>query len=165
MANQKDIENEFIERIEKHQGILHKICFVYANPITDKDDLYQEMVLQLWKSYSSFKGNSKFSTWMYRVALNTAITLTKKPKLVLKDVEKHPMSESIEKSMDYSEDVKLLYKAISYLNKVEKAIVLLWLEEKSYAEIAETIGITVSNVSVKLTRIKVKLAEIIEKLQ
>ena len=165
MDNLKNIENEFIAKIEDHQGILHKISFVYANYGTEKDDLYQEIVLQLWKSYPSFQGKSKFSTWMYRVALNTAITLTKKPKLVFNAIEKQSVSASFEASMEYSEDVKVLYKAISHLNKVEKAIVLLWLEEKSYAEIAETIGITVSNVSVKLTRIKVKLAEIIEKLQ
>lgn len=165
MSNPKDIENDFIAKIDAHQGILHKICFVYANTASEKDDLYQEMVLQLWKSYPSFLGKSKFSTWMYRVALNTAITLTKKPKLVFNAIEKQSVSTSFEASMEYSEDVKVLYKAISHLNKIEKAIVLLWLEEKSYAEISETIGITVSNVSVKLTRIKVKLAELIEKLQ
>lgn len=165
MNHRKDIENAFIAKIEAHQGILHKICFVYANIASDKDDLYQEIVLQLWKSYPSFQGKSKFSTWMYRVALNTAITLTKKPKFVYKDLEKQTVAISIEKSMEYSEDVKLLYKAISQLNKVEKAIVLLWLEEKSYAEISEAIGLTVSNVSVKLTRIKAKLAKLIERLQ
>lgn len=165
MDPSKHIENEFIASIQEHQGILHKISFVYANHVNEKDDLYQEIVLQLWKSYPSFQGKSKFSTWMYRVALNTAITLTKKPKLIFNAIEKQSVSTSFETSMEFSEDVKLLYKAISHLNKVDKAIVLLWLEEKSYAEIAETIGITVSNVSVKLTRIKVKLAELIEKLQ
>ena len=165
MNHPKDIENEFIAQIEAHQGILHKICFVYANTNTDKDDLYQEIILQLWKSYPSFQGKSKFSTWMYRVALNTAITLTKRPKLVFKDLENHTVAVSIEPAMDYSEDVKLLYKAISQLNKIEKAIVLLWLEEKSYVEISEAIGLTVSNVSVKLTRLKAKLAQLIERLQ
>lgn len=159
------IEKEFIAKIDKYQGILHKICFVYARNNADKEDLYQEIILQLWKSYASFKGKSEFSTWMYRVALNTAITLTKKATFIFKSPENISSSFDYTKSLEYSEDIKILYKAISKLSKIEKAIILMWLEEKSYDEIAETIGITVKNVSVKLVRIKNKLAELIEKLQ
>ncbi|MCP4977569.1 MAG: sigma-70 family RNA polymerase sigma factor [Maribacter sp.] len=159
------MEKEFIAKIQKHQGISHKICFVYAKNDADKEDLYQEIILQLWKSYSSFKGRSEFSTWMYRVALNTAITLTKKFSYTNWNIENIPNTYEFEKTMELSEDIKILYKAISKLNKVEKAIILMWLEEKSYDEIAETIGITVKNVSVKLVRTKKKLAELIEKLQ
>lgn len=165
MVHSKEIEQEFVARIDKHQGILHKICFVYAKNDADKDDLYQEIILQLWKSYSSFKGKSTFSTWMYRVALNTAITLTKKIKLKVDNSEPYFLSFDVEKSMEYTEDIKILYRAISKLNKIEKAIILLWLEEKPYNEIAQTIGISVKNVSVKLVRIKHKLANIIERLQ
>lgn len=165
MDKTSDIEREFIERVDQHQGILHKICFVYAKSNADKEDLYQEIILQLWKSYPSFKGESGFSTWMYRVALNTAITLTKKPGMVVANAAQYADTFDVEKSMESSEDIKTLYHAIAQLSKVEKAIILLWLEEKSYAEIAETIGITVKNVSVKLVRTKNKLAEIIEKLQ
>lgn len=160
-----DIEKEFIARIEKHQGILHKICFVYAKDGSDKEDLYQEIILQLWKSYASFKGRSEFSTWMYKVALNTAITLTKKVKIFVDDSEEYSNTIDFEKSLEFSEEVRILYSAISQLNKIEKAIILMWLEEKPYEEIADIIGISVKNVSVKLVRIKRKLAEIIESLK
>jgi RNA polymerase sigma-70 factor (ECF subfamily) len=127
--------------------------------------MYQEIILQLWKSYSSFKGQAAFSTWMYRVALNTAITMTKKPNLFV-DAKKIPVQPyEIDERFEFSEDIKILHMAISQLNRVEKGIILLWLEEKSYEEIAETIGITVKNVSVKLVRIRTKLGEIIPKIQ
>ena len=123
------------------------------------------MTLQLWKSFSSFKGQAAFSTWMYRVALNTSITMTKKSNLFFETKKVSVVPYEIDNPVEFSEDVKILYKAISQLKKVEKGIVLLWLEEKSYEEIATTIGITVKNVSVKLVRIKIKLAEIIKKVQ
>lgn len=165
MPKDKNIETEFLSKIHKHQGILHKICFLYSNYNADREDLYQEITLQLWKSYPSFKGESEFSTWMYRVALNTAISITKKPSFFVATDNAPTIQDNIENSMDLNEEIKVLYKAISQLKKVEKAIVLLWLEEKSYEEIASTIGITVKNVSVKLVRVKAKLAEIIKKLQ
>ena len=165
MQNTKKIESEFLSRIQRHQGILHKISFVYSNCRADRDDLCQEITLQLWKYYPSFKGESEFSTWMYKVALNTAISLTKKPSLFTYSTDDHDIPVDTEHSMDMNEEIQVLYMAISRLRKVEKAIVLLWLEEKSYEEIADTIGITVKSVSVKLVRVKAKLAEIINKLQ
>ena len=165
MHQHSEIEIEFVKKIEKHRGIIHKICYVYAHNNLDKEDLRQEIVLQLWKSYPSFQGKSEFSTWLYRVALNTAITYTKRRSLIIENPENISNQLSFENNDDYSEDVKLLYKAISHLSKIEKAIVIMWLEEKSYEEIAATTGISVKNVSVKLVRIKKKLAEIIERLQ
>lgn len=102
---------------------------------------------------------------MYRVALNTAITLLKKSKILFNaiDVPDPGYDPGIEK--EYSEEISLLYKAISMLNKIEKAMILMWLDEKSYEEISTALGISVKNVSVKLVRIKKKLVEIIEKLQ
>ncbi|MFC2188236.1 RNA polymerase sigma factor [Fulvivirgaceae bacterium LMO-SS25] len=162
MQNQREIEKEFIEQIQKYQGILHKICFVYSNSTADKEDLYQEIVLQLWKSYPSFRKEAKFSTWMYRVALNTAITLNKKA--VLFENNKTQLSDeyAITEVIDYSEDIKILYKAISKLSKIEKAIIMLWLEEKAYCEIAEIVGMSEKYVSVKLVRSKKKLAKLIK---
>ncbi len=164
MQNQKEIEKEFVDKIQKYQGILHKICFVYSNNYTDKEDLYQEIVLQLWKSYSSFRKEAKFSTWMYRVALNTAITLTKKATLFEKNKTFINDEYFIEENNDYSEDIKILYKGISKLSKIEKAIILLWLEEKKYNEIAKIVGISEKNVSVKLVRSKNRLAKIIKEI-
>ena len=157
MQSRIEIEKEFIEKIQKHQGILHKICFVYAKNNSDNEDLYQEMIL--------FREESKFSTWMYRVALNTVITMTKKASLFERNNSLSSEDFIREEFTDYSEDIKILYKAISNLSKVEKAIILLWLEEKSYKEITETMGVSEKNISVKLVRTKKKLAIMIEKLQ
>ena len=138
---------------------------MYGRDHAHKEDLYQEILLQLWKSFPSFRGRSAFSTWMYRVALNTAITLTRKPNLFT-DTGKVPVVPCEMDDPDgVSEDIQTLYRAISQLNRVEKGIILLWLEERSYEEIAGIMGITVKNVSVKLVRIKARLAEIIKKIQ
>jgi RNA polymerase sigma-70 factor (ECF subfamily) len=163
--SENEREKEFLDLIDEHQNIIHKICLLYCRSISDKDDLYQEILLQLWRSYPSFGRKSAFSTWMYRVALNTAISMTKKFWFFNYTENLPDISVENESLLDLSEEVKLLYKAISRLAKVEKAIIFLWLEEKSYEEIAGTIGITVKNVSVKLVRIKMKLSEIIKNIQ
>lgn len=164
MTNQRT-DKHFLELIHRHQSILHKICFAYCKNRSDREDLQQEIVLQLWKSYPSFRGNSQFSTWMYRVALNTAINRTAKPG-ILTDSSKAPEA-AYDPGDDYelSEEIRILHMAIARLKKIEKAIILLWLEELSYEEIAETIGITAKNVSVRIVRVKTRLAEIIQKLQ
>ncbi len=143
---------------------MHKISFIYANTSLIREDLYQEITLQLWKSYPSFRNESAFSTWMYKVALNTAISFTKKTFLPENGPKDEPSYE-MEDDTEYSEKVRTLYKAISRLKKVEKAIILLWLEERSYDEIAATIGISVKNVSVKLVRIKEKLSDMIKSME
>lgn len=162
---QERTHRHFLELIHKHQSIIHKICFVYCRNRADREDLQQEIILQLWKSYPSFLENAAFSTWMYRVALNTAINQTRRPGLLLDTSSSPDIPYDPSDSYQLSEEIRILYRAISALRKVEKAIILLWLEEKSYEEIAETIGITVKNVSVRLVRIRAKLAEIISKLQ
>ena len=161
----KRTHQHFLELIHRHQSIIHKICFVYSKNKPDREDLQQEIILQLWKSFTSFQENSAFSTWMYRVALNTAINQTRRPGLLFDTSSSPEIPIDPNESFDLSEEVQLLYRAISQLRKVEKAIILLWLEEKSYEEIAESIGISVKNVSVKLVRIKAKLADVIKKLQ
>ena len=155
----------FLELIHRHQSIIHKICFVYCKNSADREDLQQEIILQLWKSFPSFKENAAFSTWMYRVALNTAINQTRRPGLLIDSSSSSDLPYDPSHFYDLSEEIQILYRAISHLRKVEKAIILLWLEEKSYEEIAEAIGISVKNVSVKLVRIRTRLAEIIQKLQ
>jgi RNA polymerase sigma-70 factor (ECF subfamily) len=157
---------EFTKMISENRGIIHKICNVYANSREDKDDLRQEIILQLWKSYHSFQGKSKFSTWMYRIAFNTAITNIRKSK-------QHPIIEALsgtepsyseKEDIDYlNDDINGLYKAIAQLKDVEKAIVMLYLEERNYKEIGELIGISEKNVSVKLVRLREKLKKIMNK--
>jgi len=164
MSEGVQLETEFLNQVKSHQNIIHKICFIYSRNRSDKEDLYQEIVLQLWKSYPSFGKRSAFSTWMYRVALNTAISTTQRFWFTA-DTELPELAFEAESQMDLSEDIRILYRAISKLAKIEKAIILLWLENRSYDEIAETTGISVKNVSVKLVRIKARLSEIIRKMQ
>lgn len=158
-------ETKFLELVRRHEPILHKICFVYAGNKTEKEDLMQEIILQLWRSFPGFAGNSAFSTWMYRVALNTAISQTRKRTPILEISAFSEPAYDPEYGMDLSEEVRMLYKAIARLKAAEKALILLWLEEKSYEEIAETTGITVKNVSVKLVRTRKKLSGIIANIQ
>ena len=161
----KRTDKHFLDLIHRHQSILHKICFAYCRSRQDREDLRQEILLQLWKSYPSFHGKARFSTWMYRVALNTAINRTSKPGFLgdaysATDPSYDPVAE-----YELSEEIGILHRAIARLKKVEKAIILMWLDEHSYREIADTIGITEKNVSVKLVRLKNRLAEIIKTLQ
>jgi RNA polymerase sigma-70 factor (ECF subfamily) len=154
------LEKEFLEIIRTNQGIIHKVCSFYCNSEDDRKDLFQEIVAQLWKSFPSFRSESKFSTWMYRVALNTAITTFKKTK---RRPDQNNLSyenlqlpdESFDQEAE--ENIKLLHKAIARLTGIEKSIILLFLENNSYEEIAEITGITQNYVRVKMNRIKKKL--------
>lgn len=154
------MEKEFVKIVSENQGIIHKVCSIYCDSEEDRRDLFQEILAQLWKSYSSFRCESKFSTWMYRVALNTAITSFKKGK---RQPDQNNLSyESIqiaEENYDNEteEQIKLLHKAIGHLTGVEKSIILLYLEDKSYEDIADITGITQNYVRVKMNRIKKKL--------
>ncbi|MCK4836367.1 MAG: sigma-70 family RNA polymerase sigma factor [Candidatus Aminicenantes bacterium] len=155
---------EFAEQIKTNQNILKKISHIYGADEEDRQDLFQEMVGQLWKSYPTFSGKAKFSTWLYRVTLNTAlyhVRKTKKQKLTEEVmVDLYNSSRGSDRMID---DLKILYRAIDQLNKIDKAIVLLYLEQKTYQEMAEILGLTRSNVSVKLVRAKEKLIKIYEK--
>nr|WP_279625340.1 sigma-70 family RNA polymerase sigma factor [Myroides odoratimimus] len=152
--------------MEKHKGILYKVSKMYMDNQEDQNDLYQEIVLQLWKSYTRFQGQSQFSTWMYRVALNTAITYFKKAKQVVGRNEafdeKMKSMQSSEVDMDIESQVHYLYKAIYLLNDVEKALVFLYLEGLSHQDIGRNLGISEGNARVKLNRTKSKLQEIIK---
>ncbi|MCK5821979.1 MAG: RNA polymerase sigma factor [Bacteroidales bacterium] len=157
----------FIVQIGLNQGILHKVCGMFHDNIQDKEDLYQEIIIQLWKSWSKFKGNSKLSTWMYRVAINTAISMSA---ISNKQAKARSLSPNDLKYSDdtnsivSNEDIDALYKAISTLTKIEKAVILLYLEEKTYEEIAEITGLSKSNVGVRILRIKKKLEVTMQKI-
>ncbi|MBL6449518.1 RNA polymerase sigma factor [Fulvivirga sp. 29W222] len=155
----KQEEKEFLDQIDLHQNIVHKVCRMYTNNKDDHDDLFQEILLQLWQAYPRFKGNSKLTTWMYRVALYTAISRNKKKQRLV--------SESIDsKAYEYYENhdpyrYENLRMAISTLSETDKALVMLYLEEKPYKEIADIMGLTETNVGVRLNRVKKKLKEIL----
>jgi RNA polymerase sigma-70 factor (ECF subfamily) len=157
------VEKEFIELIKNHQGILHRICNVYFIRNPYKEDYYQEILIRLWKSYPSFRNQSAFSTWLYRVALNTAIDLIRKENLQPVHIELSKNEYNIPDDEYNTESKKkdTLYHAISHLSDVEKAIIILYLEEYSYKEIAEIIGISESNTGVKINRIKNQLTKIL----
>lgn len=160
----KELEHQFITNLEKHQNIAHKICRIYTKDKDAHQDLFQEITIQLWKAYPKFRGDSKFSTWMYRVALNTAITLYRKKKREIKtqDFETVNFKFKAEEYNDETEQqLKLMYAAIRELNDIEKALVFLYLEEKNYKEISETLGITEVNARVKMNRVKTKLRSIL----
>ena len=160
----KELEHNFVELLEKHQNIVHKVCRLYTNDQDSHNDLFQEITIQLWKAYPKFRGDAKFSTWMYRVGLNTAITLYRKNKRRVATQEFGDVEYKI-KSEEYDDteeqQLKLIYSAVKELNDIEKAIVFLYLEDKSYREISETLGISEVNARVKMNRIKTKLRTIL----
>lgn len=158
-------EKEFSMLIKDNQGLIIKVSRLYTNSLDDEKDLFQEIVLQLWRSYDSFKGDSKISTWMYRVALNTAITLfRKKTKSLqtdeLKDFHHH---DYLEDDGEKQQQISLLYKVIKMLPNVERAIVMMYLDDLPYRDIAENLGITEVNARVKMNRLKKTLKELMEK--
>ncbi|SHI36094.1 RNA polymerase sigma factor [Flavobacterium terrae] len=158
-------EKEFLSRIETHKGILYKVSKMYMDNRDDQDDLFQEIVCQLWKGYDTFKRESQFSTWMYRVAINTSIVFLKKEK---RKVDKYDIvSENIKEDEDDSHiketQIEHFYKAVQKLDKIDKAIIFYQLEGFSHKEIGENLGISDGNARVKLNRAKEKLKEIIKK--
>ena len=160
----KELEHNFVELLEKHQNIAHKVCRLYTNNQDAHNDLFQEITIQLWKAYPKFRGDSKFSTWMYRVGLNTAITLYRKNKRRIKTEEFDAFQFKISaEAYDDSEEqqLKLMYKAVRQLNDIDKALIFLYLEDKGYKEISETMGISEVNARVKMNRIKTKLKTIL----
>ncbi|MBT8376524.1 MAG: RNA polymerase sigma factor [Winogradskyella sp.] len=160
----KELEHSFIEQMQKHQNIVHKVCRLYTNNQDAHNDLFQEITIQLWKAYPKFRGDSKFSTWMYRVGLNTAITLYRKSKRRIKTEAFDALQYKI-KSTEYDDteeqQLKLLYDAVHQLNDIEKALVFLYLEDKDYREISATLGISEVNARVKMNRVKKKLRTIL----
>ena len=150
------MEKEFTELLYQNQGIVHKTCSLYFNNRADKEDYKQELIIQLWKAFPSFNNQSKFSTWMYRVCLNAAIDLLRKEKTEPKLVEFNyqNINTLFESNLVISDNQEKLYQAISRLSDIDKAIITLYLDEFSYKEIAEIMGISESNTGVKINRIK-----------
>jgi RNA polymerase sigma-70 factor (ECF subfamily) len=160
-----EIKEEFTKVIKANEGLIYKITTLYTDGKQDRKDLYQEIVFQLWKSFGSFSEQSKLSTWMYRVALNTAIFHLKqskrRPDTIPFELEMDRLTDESDKAEE--DRIKLLYEQIQQLNLLEKGIILLFLEGKSHEEIAEIVGISVSNVGTKISRIKEKLKSQIKK--
>jgi len=158
------MKKEFIDLVNDNRALIFKVCNLYCDNAEDRKDLFQEVVLQLWKSYPSFKKESAGSTWIYRVALNTAISNfrkeSKKPEKV--SISLYDFDIPAMHAEDSHENKSILYTAINHLNEIEKAIIMLYLDEKSYDEISEIIGITNTNVGARLNRIKTKLSKLVK---
>ena len=154
-----DKKENFIRTIKDNEGFIFKIASVYTNSLEDKNDLVQEILFQLWKSFDTFNQNSNISTWVYRVALNVALyqlKLSKKRVLTIPIDEQSLNNQDIDDN-ENEERWKIFKQQIDNLNLLDKGIVMLYLDNKSYEEIAEIIGISKSNVGTKLLRIKEKL--------
>ena len=158
------MEKEFLQVISQHQGILLKVCRLYGSSRDDAEDLFQEMVLQLWRSFPNFRHEAKVTTWLYRLALNTAITSlrrnSRKPQWQPLKLQHLNFSGPETERLDVEYDQEL-QQAINALNKLDKALVMLYLDEKTYRDMAEIMEMSEANVGVKINRIKKKLKEIL----
>ena len=147
----------FLSLVEQHRQVIYKVCFMYASDDETINDLYQEVVLNLWKGFPQFRGDSKPMTWVYRIAVNTCVSW-------LRSSSRRPQTLSLTLSMNdlfadeqEKENLRELYALINRLSKLERALILLWLEDRSYDEIAEILDLSTSNVGVRINRIKAKL--------
>lgn len=161
------MEAAFLQVIIENQAYIHKVCYMYCNTKEERKDLFQEITLQLWRVFDKFEGKSKISTWIYRIALNTAISFLRKesrqPQFSSENNALHVYNENeAYEDFEKNEQVKLLYKAINQLSTIEKTIMFLYLEDYKVNDIAEIVGITANNVSVKMIRIKEKLKNLIK---
>jgi RNA polymerase sigma-70 factor, ECF subfamily len=155
-------EKKFIDLIDQHQGLIHKVCIMYENDPDVRNDLFQEVVLQLWKSFPSFRGEAKITTWMYRIALNTAISGFRKDTRKVKTEDLNDKHFNIsERPDDREENFQKLQWAIRQLSEIDRAMIMMALEEVPYEEIAETVGISQNNVRVRMNRIREKLRKMI----
>lgn len=152
---------DFVRIIKQHEGLIFKITTMYTDNRDDQKDLYQDVVYQLWKSFDSFRAESKISTWMYRIALNTALTRLKKSKRMGNaiSIDRVVLEQTENYDPEFEEKLGVLYAHIKQLNVIEKGLMLLLLEGKKYEEIAEITGLSPSNVGTKISRIKQKLAK------
>ena len=152
------IEQEFLSVIREYERVIYKVCYLYANPNAPLNDLYQDVILNLWKAFPKFRKECKISTWIYRISLNTCISFYRKEKNVPEIVSlTQEIDWTVEAHDPLNEMLRQLYRMIKHFGQLDKSIILLYLEDKSYEEIAEITGLTVTNVATKLSRIKDKL--------
>ena len=154
----KNLEKEFLEMVETQKRVIYKVCYIYAKDQNDLNDLFQETVLNLWKAFPRYRGDSKLTTWVYRIAMNTCITFLRRSNTRIQTI---PITANVAGLMAEEDgtagQLQDLYKLINQLGKLERALILLWLEERSYQEMADILGISKNNVAVKLNRTKEKL--------
>ncbi|WP_455587464.1 RNA polymerase sigma factor [Bacteroides sp.] len=154
----ENVEQEFLSVIREYERVIYKVCYLYTTPNATLNDLYQDVIVNLWKAFPKFRGECKISTWIYRIALNTCISFIRKEKNIPEFVALSREADWMTEDNDpLQEMLRQLYRMINQLGQLDKSIILLYLEEKSYEEMAEITGLTVTNVATKLSRIKDKL--------
>lgn len=156
-----DLQETFQDRVEQHKKILYKVCNAYCRDRDSREDLAQEIMFQLWRSFGKFDGRCQFSTWMYRIALNVAISFyrseTTRTRHVFSDEQR--LLEAVVEPESQPEEVRLLYEFIGELDPLSRALILLYLDANNYKEIAEIVGISETNVATKISRLKSKMKQ------
>ena len=152
------LEQQFSQMVREHKTTIYTVCYMFSKDEDEVNDLFQEVLINLWKGFESFKGMSDVKTWIYRVSLNTCISQDRKKKSRKKN-EVGLDVNLLKDGTENSKQIRMLHERINRLDIFDRAIILLWLENQSYDEIAAIVGISVKNVSVKLLRIKKKLME------
>ena len=158
--NKRETEEKFIATIRQHERVIYKVCSFYVSSELPKEDLFQEVVYNLWRGFSKFRDECSVSTWIYRVTLNTCISgLRKESKHPKSSIAALPLEQTLPEpeNAEMEEKINEMYRLINQLKTLEKAIILLYLEDKSYQEIADITGLTVNNVAIKLNRAKEKM--------
>lgn len=153
----ENAEQEFLDMVRAYERVIYKVCYLYTTPRATLNDLYQDVVLNLWKAFPKFRHECKMLTWVYRIALNTCISFIRKEKNIPEIVTLTQEADRSEEEDETEAMLRQLYRMINRLGELDKSITLLYLEEKSYEEIAEITGLTVTNVATRLSRIKEKL--------
>lgn len=158
MMNATELEKRFTDMVTQNQQIIYKVCYFYTSDDYTIDELYQQTVINMWKAFPNFRNRSKESTWIYRIAVNTCVSYFRRSSShkTIVPLAIHNATE-IADDDDHDNRLQELYRMIGELGKLERALILLWLDDKSYQEIAEILGISKDNVGVKLSRIKEKL--------
>lgn len=153
-----ETEQKFLDLLEAHRNIIYKVCLMFSENNDSLNDIYQDVVLNLWRSYPQFRGDSKAGTWVYRIALNTCVSQIRKVKRLPQTM---PITVNVATIIDdadeYQARVRELYRLIGQLGTLDRALILLWLDEKSYDEMAEMLGLSKNNIGVRLNRIREKL--------
>ncbi len=151
--------DEFEKVIQEHRSTIYSICYMYAPTPADVDDYAQEVLVNLWRGFGDFRGESNVKTWLWRISVNTCITFMRKSKRSPKSISINESIAQITSDDRDQKQIEILYQRISRLERLEKAIILLWLESMSYEEIAQIMGLTVPTVATRLMRIREKLKQ------
>ncbi|SDN05974.1 RNA polymerase sigma factor [Siphonobacter aquaeclarae] len=154
------MEQAFLTAISDHQGILYKVCRLYRDTREDREDLFQEIVAQLWKAYPAYRQEAKLSTWIYRIALNTALTRYRRHTADIRFTDSLP--EEAQAEEQESPQLERLFRAIRTLNDADKALISLYLDDFTYEEMAGVTGLSVNVIGVRLNRIREKLKQLLQ---